>query len=119
MEKNFRSFAGQPVPVRKEEESVQQEKGEDYSRYIENLRESIEDRKELTERLARLVSEIDSDYSREGRKSLDDMQQLAEKEAAIRLVEKRVTRLTDHIKSYIDYFYKDPCPSDDPLSWGN
>ena len=40
-------------------------------------------------------------------------------EAAIRLVAKRTLRLTDHIKTYIDYFYSDPCPSDDPLTWGN
>ncbi len=37
----------------------------------------------------------------------------------LRLLEKRIIRLTDHIRTYIDYFYTDPCPSDDPLTWGN
>lgn len=118
MEKNFRSFAGQRAPGRKKEKKVTVVQ-EDYSQYIDALKEAIEDRKELVERLGRLVAEIGGEYNDPGEKSFEDMQRLAEQEAAIRLVEKRILRLTDHIKTYIDYFYSDPCPSDDPLTWGN
>lgn len=118
MEKNFRSFAGQRAPGRKKEKKVTVVQ-EDYSQYIYALKEAIEDRKELVERLGRLVAEIGGEYNDPGKKSFEDMQRLAEQEAAIRLVEKRILRLTDHIKTYIDYFYSDPCPSDDPLTWGN
>lgn len=92
---------------------------EDYSQHIEKLMESIDDRMELTSRLAALIEEIGAEYKCREKKSFEDMQRLAEKEAGIRLLEKRIIRLTDHIKTYIDYFYTDPCPSDDPLTWGN
>lgn len=119
MEKNFRSFAGQRLPGREKEKKVTAVQADDYSKYIDKLKEAIGDRKELVERLGRLVAEIGGEYNNPGKKSFEDMQRLAEQEAAIRLVEKRILRLTDHIKTYIDYFYSDPCPSDDPLTWGN
>ncbi|MDO4204221.1 MAG: hypothetical protein Q4D07_07000 [Selenomonadaceae bacterium] len=116
----FRSFDGKTEPPRP---SVQPEAvtegGEDFSRYIENLSESIEDRSELVGRLAALVESVDGEYKSPGKKTFADMQRLAEKEAQLRLLEKRIIRLTDHIRTYIDYFYTDPCPSDDPLTWGN
>ena len=119
MEKNFRSFAGQRAPVRQKEVRVTAVKEEDYSQYIDALKEAIGDRKELVERLGRLVAAIGGEYGDPGKKSFEDMQRLAEQEAAIRLGEERILRLTEHIKTYIDYFYSDPCPSDDPLTWGN
>lgn len=119
MEKNFRSFAGQRLPGWKKEKKAAVVQEDDYSQHIDKLKEAIEDRKELVERLGRLVAAIGGEYSDPGKKSFEDMQRLAEQEAAIRLVEKRILRLTDHIKTYIDYFYSDPCPSDDPLTWGN
>lgn len=119
MEKNFRSFAGQQLPVREKEKKVTAVQADDYSQYIDKLKEAIENRRELVERLDRLVTEISGEYSNPGKKSFEDMERLAEQEAAIRLVEKRILRLTDHIKTCIDYFYSDPCPSDDPLTWGN
>lgn len=117
LEKNFRSFA-EGIPVRQKEQPVTAVQ-EDYSQYTDALKETIGDRKELAERLGRLVAEIGDEYSSPGKKSFADMQRLAEQEAAIRLVGKRILRLTNHIKNYIDYFYSDPCPSDDPLTWGN
>lgn len=119
MEKNFRSFAGQQLPSREKEKKAAAVQADDYSQYIDKLKEAIGDRRELAERLDRLVAEISGEYNDPGEKSFGDMQRLAEQEAAIRLVEKRILRLTDHIKTYIDYFYSDPCPSDDPLTWGN
>lgn len=118
---DFRSFDGKTAPLRTmgEEAECQRTAEDDYAQHIEKLMESIDDRMELTSRLAALIEEIGAEYKCREKKSFEDMQRLAEKEAGIRLLEKRMIRLTDHIKTYIDYFYTDPCPSDDPLTWGN
>ena len=114
----FRSFDGKVEPQRQERAAAAAAE-EDFSRYIDDLKESIADRRELSLRLMKLLEEADREYSAAGRKTFADMQRLAEREAQMRLLEKRVIRLTDHIRTYIDYFYTDPCPSDDPLTWGN
>ncbi len=120
MQSSFRSFAEMKKPTKPQNEATGSNAAEeDYSQHIEKLREFIEDRKELVARLGKMVEELDSEYDRPGAKVYADMQRIAELENRMRLVEKRVLRLTDHIKTYIDYFYTDPCPSDDPLTWGN
>ena len=120
MKSAFRSFNELNKPaVQTKEEPAADTASEDYSQHIEKLRESIEDRKELVIRLGKMVEELDREYDAPAPKKYEDMQRIAELENRMRLVEKRVLRLTDHIKTYIDYFYTDPCPSDDPLTWGN
>ena len=120
MKSAFRSFNElSKAAAQMKEEPAADSVSEDYSKYIEKLRESIEDRKELVVRLGKMVEELDREYDAPSPKKYDDMQRIAELENRMRLVEKRVLRLTDHIKTYIDYFYTDPCPSDDPLTWGN
>ena len=120
MQSSFRSFAEVKKQANPQNEGASEKTaGEDYSAHIEKLRESIEDRKELVVRLGKMVEELDKEYDAPSPKKYEDMQRIAELENRMRLVEKRVLRLTDHIKTYIDYFYTDPCPSDDPLTWGN
>lgn len=120
MKSAFRSFNElSKAAAQTKEEPAAEIASEDYSQHIEKLRESIEDRKELVVRLGKMVEELDREYDAPAPKKYEDMQRIAELENRMRLVEKRVLRLTDHIKTYIDYFYTDPCPSDDPLTWGN